>query len=271
MTLNFFKYAEVPPHPSLQGIVTHYRVTGAKHLTPFIFPDYSPIFQGLIFNICPLDDIILQKKERISLKYKVYFVGQAISPSVLFSSSFSLNLIAVNFTPTGVFQLTGIDLDDFTDQIIDAEALFGKDINELYERIMTSKDKTQALGMIDEFLCIKARDRKKQNKPCVLTSLSILNQHAGNISVRMLQKTTNTNPRTLERSFKSEIGMTPKMYQRLLRFNHAKRYIEENRYSDWWEVAVRFGFYDPSHFISEFQIFAGQTPKEYLNRRILLL
>ncbi|NGM62213.1 AraC family transcriptional regulator [Sphingobacterium sp. SGG-5] len=270
MTLDFFKYVEVPPHPSLQDVVTHYRVTGAKRLTPFIFPDYSPIFQGLIFNLCPLDDIILQKREQMSLKYKVYFVGQAISPSVLFSSSLHLDLIAVNFTPIGIFQLTGIDLDSFTDQIIDAEAVFGKDINELYEKIMTLNDKTQILGMIDEFLCMKARERKKHNRPCILTSLSLLNQHAGNISVRMLQKATNTNPRTLERSFRSEIGMSPKMYQRLLRFNQAKQYIEENQYTAWWEVAVRFGFYDPSHFISEFQTFAGQTPKEYINRLLLL-
>lgn len=270
MTLDFFKYAEVLPHPSLQGIVTHYRVTGAKHLTPFIFPDYSPIFQGLIFNICPLDDIVLKKKEKINIKHKVYFVGQAISPGVLFSSSLSLDIIAVNFTSTAVFQLTGIDMDNFTDQVIDAEEIFGKAINELYNKILESKDKEQALSMIDEFLCLKAREKKKQNKSCILTSLSILNKNAGDISVRILQKVTNTHPRTLERAFKSEIGMSPKTYQRLLRFNQAKRYIEENRHIEWWEVVMRFGFYDQSHFISEFQIFAGQTPKEYINNWTLL-
>ncbi|WP_353136653.1 AraC family transcriptional regulator [Pseudopedobacter sp.] len=264
MTLDFFKYAEVPPHPSLQGIVTHYRVTGAKHLTPFIFPDYSPIFQGLIFNICPLDNIVLQKKEKISLKYKVYFVGQAISPSVLFSSSLNLDLVAVNFTPTGVFQLTGMRLNDFTDRIVDAEILFGKEITALYEKIIESKSIAQSICLIDNFLCVKARNRKKRNKACVLTSLSILKGNAGDMTIKTLQKTIKTSPKTLERAFKAEIGMTPKMFQRLLRFNQARQYIEESQCTDWWEIVVRFGFYDHSHLISEFRFFTGKTPVQYI-------
>lgn len=270
MTLDFFKYMEVPSHPSLRGIVTHYRVACARYSTPLVLPVYSPIFQGLIFDLCSLDDIVLQKKEQTSLKHKVYFVAQAISPSMLLSSSSNLHIIAACFTPTAVFELTGVNLDGFTDQIVDAEAVFGKDINILYDRVMSLKDKTQALDMIDEYLCLKAKDRKRQNKSCVLTSLSLLNQHVGNISIEKLQKATNTTSRTLERSFKSEIGMSPKMYQRLLRFNQAKQYLEENPYAASWEVAVRFGFYDPSHFISEFRFFAGQTPKQYANERIMI-
>lgn len=271
MTLDFFKYREVLPHSNLQGIVTHYRVTGVKRLKPFIFPDYSPIFQGLIFNIRPLDDIVLEKKEKISLKHKVYFVGQAISPSTLYSSSLNMDLIAVNFTPTGVFQLAGVDLCDFTDQIVDAEYIFGQEINDLYEKILASKGQSQAICLIDNFLCLKARERKKQNKPCVRLSLSVLQKGAGSTNVRMLQKMTNTSPKTLERSFKTEIGMTPKMYQRLLRFNQARQYMEENGYiEDWWELVLRFGFYDRSHFISEFRFFTGQTPKQYICNRMMM-
>jgi AraC-like DNA-binding protein len=265
MILDFFNYAVVPSHPNLQNVVEHYRVTRAKHSTPLILPTYSPIFQGLIFDLCAFDDIVLEKKEKTSLKHKVYFVGQAISPCVFYSSMVSLDIIAVCFTPTGVFQLTGIDLDNFTDQIIDAEAVFGKEIHILYDKIMNLKNKKQALRMIDEFFCLKVKKSKKQNKPCILSSLSMLDQHAGNINVKALQKGTNTTAKTLERSFKSEIGMTPKMYQRLLRFNQAKRYIEENQYDDLWQIAIQFGFYDPSHFISEFQNFAGQTPTEYIH------
>lgn len=267
MRLEYLKYTEVAPHISLRGIVTHYRVKRAKLYEPFVFPNYSPIFQGLIFNIDPMDDIILTKKEDINLRHKVYFVGQATSPSILASSSLSFNVIAVNFTSTGVFQLTGIDMNDFTDQIIDAEMLFGQEINELYERIVTAKNLKQAVGIIDHFLCVKASHKKKQNKPCILMSLSVLKRKAGMVNVKMLQKTTNTSPKTLERSFKAEIGMTPKMYQRLLRFNQAKRYIEENGCTEWWEIVVRFGFYDHSHLISEFRFFSGKTPVQYVDMR----
>lgn len=265
MRLEYLRYAEVAPHPGLKEIVSHYRIKSAKLYEPFMFPDYSPIFQGLIFNIDPLEDIILTKKEDINLRHKVYFVGQATSPSVLTSSSLNFNIIAVNFTSTGVFQLTGIDMNDITDQIIDAEMIFGKEISELYERVVAVGSLKQAVSIIDNFLCIKARNKKKQNKPCILMSLSVLKEKAGMVNVKMLQRTTNTSPKTLERSFKTEIGMTPKMYQRLLRFNQAKSYIEENGCTEWWEIVVRFGFYDHSHLISEFRFFSGKTPVQYLD------
>ena len=203
MPLEYLKYEEVWAHPGLKGIVTHYRIKRASLHKPFVFPNYSPIFQGLIFNIRPLDDIILTKKDNIRLKHKVYFVGQAISPGTLASSSLSFDIIAVNFTPTGIFQLTGIDLKNFTDKIVDAEILFGKEITELYEKIMACKSIAQAIYLIDNFLCVKARNQKKRNKACILTSLSILQGNVAVASVRMLQKTTNTSPKTLERAFKA--------------------------------------------------------------------
>src|SRR5690606_33901143 len=151
------------------------------------------------------------------------------------------------------------------------EYIFGQEINDLYEKILASKGQSQAICLIDNFLCLKARERKKQNKPCVRLSLSVLQKGAGSTNVRMLQKMTNTSPKTLERSFKTEIGMTPKMYQRLLRFNQARQYMEENGYiEDWWEMVLRFGFYDRSHFISEFRFFTGQAPKQYICNRMMM-
>lgn len=265
MNLEYLKYVEVLAHPSLSGIVAHYRVTRATHLSHgFVFPNYSPIFQGLIFNIQPLDDIILTKKDKVSLKHKVYFVGQAISPSTLASSSRSFDIIAVNFTPLGIFQLTGVNLNNFTNQIVDAEMVFGKEINELYEKIIESQSIEQAIYLIDTFLCMRAKNSKKYNKPPVVLALSILKQGAGGVNVKMLEKTTNTTSKTLERLFKSEIGMTPKMYQRLLRFNQAKQYMIQNQYTNWMEIVLRFGFYDQSHFISEFRFFSGRTPLYFL-------
>lgn len=260
----FLTYIEIRPHPSLKGIVEHYRFKSMKLPGPLVFPNHSPVFQGLIFNFQDLDDLILHKGESKNLKHNVYFVGQAISPSYLHSISSSLELIAVNFTLMGVYRLTGMNLHEFTDQIVDAQIVFGNEINELYEKIILLKDPMLAIDLIERFLYSRVQKTKKQNKVCVQNSLTILHENAGGISIKELQQLTNTSPKTLERVFKTEIGMTPKMLQRLLRFNQAKKYLEENRSTDWWKMVIQFGYYDQSHFISEFQTFAGLTPKQYL-------
>jgi len=265
MNASFFQYVAKFPHPSLRGIVTHYRIKSVKLSTPLIFPNHSPVFQGLIFNVDEMEDIVFKKKEDNHLKYKVYYVGQAVSPSYLYSSSMHMNLIAVNFTPTGLYQLTGMDLHHLTDQIVDAQVIFGNEINVLHEKIMLSKTPGKVIEIIEQFLIRKVRSVKRQNKYCISASLNILNNGAGETTVKKLQQLTNTSPKTLERAFKSEIGMTPKMFQRLLRYNQARHYIQEKTDVDWWEIVIRFGFYDHSHFISEFRTFAGLTPMEYMD------
>lgn len=266
MNSEFFNYMEMSPHPFLQGIVAHYRVKQMKLPDTLVFPNYSPVFQGLIFNLEELEDVVLLKKDHKDLKHKVYYVGQAVSPSYLFSSSLHLNLIAVNFTPVGLYRLTGIDLHYFTDKIVDAQIIFGSEINEIYEQILAVKGVVKGVAIIDDFLCRKALKFKKESKTCILTSLAVLNNDAARTNIKKLQQITNTCPKTLERSFKTEIGMTPKTFQRLLRFNQAKLFMHKRQKTDWWEIAVRFGFYDHSHFISEFQTFAGLTPTEYLGK-----
>ena len=59
------------------------------------------------------------------------------------------------------------------------------------------------------------------------------------------------------------VGISPKLYQRIMRFNMALQYIRRNKCCcNWSEVASRFGYYDQTHFIKEFKLFYGKTPAE---------
>lgn len=265
MSTELFSFTEITPHPSLEGIVTHYRLKRAELPHTLALPNYTPIFQGLIFNLDILDDIVFQKQEEQFLKHKVYYVGQAVSPGFLYSSSKKLNIIAVNFTPRGLYRLTGIDMYHFTDLIVDAQLIFGKEIEYLYEQLVPLKSPFEIIAKVDAFLCAKAAKSNIVNKHSILSSVNELQSNPNITSIKELYQLTKTSARTLERNFKTEIGISPKMFQRLLRFNRAKHYLHQNPDSDWWEAIVRFGFYDHSHFISEFRLFSGMTPLQYKN------
>ena len=64
--------------------------------------------------------------------------------------------------------------------------------------------------------------------------------------------------------FKRYVGLTPKVYQRVLRFNEVFVKIRENGTIDWAEVAVQCGYADQSHFIKEFRRFSGFKPAEFI-------
>jgi transcriptional regulator GlxA family with amidase domain len=72
----------------------------------------------------------------------------------------------------------------------------------------------------------------------------------------------NTSPRRLERHFLTHVGMSPKLFSRLVRFDRAVRDLAIRGNTPWAQFAVAHGYSDQAHFINEFREFAGVTPAE---------
>ena len=65
--------------------------------------------------------------------------------------------------------------------------------------------------------------------------------------------------RQLERRFLRDVGVSPKLLCRILRFQRVFHAVEQND-GGWAEVAADCGYYDQPHLIRDFQQFAGQAP-----------
>ena len=68
--------------------------------------------------------------------------------------------------------------------------------------------------------------------------------------------------RFIER-FNREVGMTPKRYCRIRRFQRAVARAHHGNSVDWTQVALECGYFDQAHFIHDFRSFAGVTPTDY--------
>jgi AraC-like DNA-binding protein len=56
------------------------------------------------------------------------------------------------------------------------------------------------------------------------------------------------------------VGVTPKRYCRILRFQRALVGAHRGKRVDWAQLAVECGYWDQAHFIHEFRLFSGLTP-----------
>ncbi|WP_425408995.1 helix-turn-helix domain-containing protein [Hyphococcus sp.] len=70
--------------------------------------------------------------------------------------------------------------------------------------------------------------------------------------------------RQVERLCKSYFGSGPKKLHRKFRALHAANRLTWQSLDDWRDVA-RAAYYDQAHFIREFKLFNGRTPKEFMN------
>jgi transcriptional regulator GlxA family with amidase domain len=70
--------------------------------------------------------------------------------------------------------------------------------------------------------------------------------------------------RRLSQLFREQVGMTPKLYCRLVRFRKVVRHIAAGGPVDWADVALAGGYCDQAHLAHEFREFSGLSPGGYL-------
>jgi len=67
--------------------------------------------------------------------------------------------------------------------------------------------------------------------------------------------------------FRDEVGLTPKLFCRVRRFQQVVAVAHRSRKVDWTDLALSCGYYDQAHFIHDFQAFSGMTPTAYFSRK----
>ncbi len=89
----------------------------------------------------------------------------------------------------------------------------------------------------------------------------------GQLSIGTLAEETGWSHRHLVRQFTEEIGLTPKVLARVLRFGQAADRLAHTTGGHLADIAADCGYYNQAHFTRDFRAFAGVTPTELLASR----
>ena len=86
----------------------------------------------------------------------------------------------------------------------------------------------------------------------------------GNISIQMLSRETGYSECYIRRVFKEIHGISPKEFERFIRFQAFLGEITKSPdQAGSEETALNCGYYDQSHMLKDFRTFAGTTPERY--------
>jgi AraC-like DNA-binding protein len=90
----------------------------------------------------------------------------------------------------------------------------------------------------------------------------ILQNHSG-VRIEQLARESCMTIRTFERKFVGEMGLSPKLFARLRRFQMA---LDRKRSlgTRWLDVAHDLGYFDQMHMVKEFRAFGGEAPSRLL-------
>jgi AraC-like DNA-binding protein len=87
------------------------------------------------------------------------------------------------------------------------------------------------------------------------------------LSVAECARSVGVSERRLSQVFREEVGLAPKMWCRIHRFQAATRALHAGIDVAWSELALRCGYYDQSHFANDFRAFSGIDPTTYVALR----
>jgi AraC-like DNA-binding protein len=103
--------------------------------------------------------------------------------------------------------------------------------------------------------------------PVVAGAVSWILRHEGRVGVAEAARLAGLSERSLERRFRSELGLGPKAFARVIRLQGVLRAIGGQARPDWADVAAERSFFDQPHLIREFRALTGETPVEFVKNQ----
>jgi AraC-like DNA-binding protein len=182
---------------------------------------------------------------------------------------------AVRVEPRGYARIVGARL-----KPVGAYALFGQSQGELVDHIVDLRDVDRGLarrlrddvsGREGGETMIESLDRALQvsmpdtTAPCIARrAIGIAFRQRGLVRVAAVAREVEVSTRQLERLFNERVGVPPKLFLRILRFQHVLRTLRSgDAATRWVDVALANGFYDQAHFTHDFQSFVGAPPAAF--------
>ena len=171
-------------------------------------------------------------------------------------------LIQVVFKPGGLFRMTGIPSNYFTNQYIDAQTVFSSDIKNINEKLNECKSFSQMILVVEKYLFNELK-RKSSSPNSVDIATSKLFSDNLIPSVDDLAVSSCQSTRNFERHFKQRMGISPKYFLKVMRFENAFRMKNRNPSLDWFTIAITCGYYDYQHLVRDYKDLTGLTPNQF--------
>jgi AraC-like DNA-binding protein len=176
------------------------------------------------------------------------------------------SVMGIHFRPGGAFPFFKLPADELQNQHVSVENLWGAEAGLLRERLLeapTPQAKFQVLEACLITQAFKPLERHRAVSFALSLFLSIhtapaisdISDHIGLSSRRFIQL------------FSNEVGLTPKLFSRVRRFQHVLRKIHSGAECDWVDLAASCGYFDQAHFIHDFKAFSGINPTTYMAQK----
>jgi len=179
----------------------------------------------------------------------------------------SFSVIGVSFKAGGGFPFLRIPAGELHNLSVSLEDVWGSSrAAEVCDALFATKSAGRRCQILERALLASARSRFDRH-PAVRYAVGELGHRSKPRPVGSVVEQIGLSQRRFIEIFRNEVGLTPKTFSRVCRFQHVLGHVEGLTDVDWTGVAYDCGYYDQAHFIHDFREFAGVSPTAYLRHR----
>lgn len=251
-----------PGPPLAEAVEAIWIHTGYRppHLLERVFPS------GTVEMIVQLEDKPLRCYDPETLAPKPGMRGPLIvgarTQVQIIDTKQQLDLMGVHFRAGGVRALFAAPAIAFSGMDVPVDATWPGFGAELMEKVSDIPSPHGKLDILERMLLARLKPDRLSH-PAVPVALARLEHATEAMPVGDLAKDLGLSFRRFIEVFTSHVGLTPKSYARIRRFQRALRVIHQNDHRSWADLAFGCGWYDQSHMIRDFKDFSGLTPAQY--------
>ena len=171
---------------------------------------------------------------------------------------------AVFFQPAGWSALFRIPIHEMTNRFLDATAVAGADMRDLWNRLGEVSAFASRVMIVEEYLLDRIPGSPLRDE--IAAAANLIFRRRGAVGIPAVATAHSLGLRQFERRFEREIGVPPKPFARIARFQSALDAKLVSPQRTWLDIAHSFGYHDQMHMIHDFEALGRTTPTHLIHQ-----
>ena len=194
--------------------------------------------------------------------YRRSWLSGPHSKSIIIDTAFEASMIGAHFRPGGASTFVGLPLNELRNSVVDLDALWKGVARSLRDALLEAATPSAKFRILEDALIAHWRTAAHRHR-AVVYALERFTREPQTVTMAKVRSEIGLSSRRFIEVFTEEVGMTPKVFCRVRRFQHVLNEIQQRRKVVWTDIAIECGYYDQAHFIHDFKEFCGITPSDY--------
>lgn len=183
--------------------------------------------------------------------------------NIPFNTAKNITVVGARFKPLKLQKVFQLSAAVSVNKLTDFKGIFPDQHREFKKKLSSTGN------VIDQFCKLVGQNiltAGDDDKGEINKAIDLIVSSGGNIKLNTLYETISISPRHFQRKFHDAAGLSPKEFCKILRFHSVTRQLIKNNF-DHFDVLVKAGYYDQSHYYKEFKNITGRLPKDFEARQ----